>query len=78
MFIYISLNFNSFNFENNGLVCDVYCDFVIILIALFCSIFFYELCMYLTTTGHNISDEIIFMNSIKFSWCTMGENIFIY
>ena len=50
-----------------------YCDFVIILIALFCSIFIFldELCMYLTTTGHNIADEIILMNGIKSSWCTM-------
>ena len=35
------LTFNSFNFENNGSVCDVYYDFVIILIALFCSIFIF-------------------------------------
>ena len=34
--------------------------------------------MYLTTTGHNIADEVILMNSIKSSWCTMGENILIY
>ena len=39
--LYRSLNFNSFNFENKGSVCDVYCDFVIILIALFCSIFIF-------------------------------------
>ena len=78
--LYRSLNFNSFNFENKVYVCDVYCDFVIILIALFYSIFILknELCMYLTTTGHNIADEIILMNSIKSSWCTMGENILIY
>ena len=30
------------------------------------SLFFLnELCMYLTTTGHNIADEVILMNSIK-------------
>ena len=38
--LYRSLNFNSFSFETKGSVCDVYCDFVIILIVLFCSIFF--------------------------------------
>ena len=75
-----NFNFNSFNFENKGSVCDVYCDFVIILIALFCSIFIFlnKLCMYLTTLGHNIADEIILMNSIKSSWCTMGETTLIY
>ena len=34
--------------------------------------------MYLTTAGHNMAAEIILMNSIKSSWCTMGEKILIY
>ena len=39
--LYRSLTFNSFNFENKGSVCDIYCDLVIILIALSCSILFF-------------------------------------
>ena len=38
------------------------CDFIIILIALFCSNFIYflnDLCMYSTITEHSIADEII-------------------
>ena len=31
--LYRSLNFNSFNFENKGSVCDVYYDFVVIFIS---------------------------------------------
>ena len=39
--LYTSLNLNSFNFENNGSVCDVYCDFVIIVIVILCSIYIF-------------------------------------
>ena len=59
MDVYIDHLTLSFNFENKGSACD----FLIILIALFCGIFilFNELCMYLTTTGHNTADEIILL-----------------